>query len=96
MQLFSADATMFKKKKLPTKLIKPPSKVAHNRSQTFLCAGSAARTDQKQKSRTTESPLMQDWVFRLEFLFFKGYCQYFIMAVIDHMTCYNVTRLDPL
>ena len=45
---------------------KPPSKVAHNRPPTFfLCTGPAAQTAQKQKSRTTKSPLMQDWVFRL-------------------------------
>ena len=42
------------------------SKVAHNRPPTFfLCTGPAAQTVQKQKSRTTKSPLMQDWVFRL-------------------------------
>ena len=47
---------------------KSPSKVAHNRPPTcFLCTGLAAKTAQKQKSRTTESPLMQDWVFRLGF-----------------------------
>ena len=47
---------------------KPPSKVAHNRPPTFfLCTGPAAQTAQKQKSRTTKSPLMQDWVFRLGF-----------------------------
>ena len=45
---------------------KLPSKVAHNRPPTFfLCTGLAAQTAQKQKSRTTNSPLMQDWVFRL-------------------------------
>ena len=55
MQFFSADAIVF-------------SKVAHNRPPTFfLCTGPAAETAQKQKSRTTKSPLMQDWVFRLEF-----------------------------
>ena len=31
----------------------------------FLCTGPAAQTAQKQKYRTTKSPLMQDWVFRL-------------------------------
>ena len=31
----------------------------------FLCTGLAAQTAQKQESRTTKSPLMQDWVFRL-------------------------------
>ena len=45
---------------------KPPSKVAHNRPPTFfLCTGPAAQTAQKQKSRTTKRPLMQDWIFRL-------------------------------
>ena len=29
--------------------------------------GPAAQLAQKQKSRTTKSPLMQDWVFRLGF-----------------------------
>ena len=47
---------------------KPPSKVAHNRPPTFfLCTGPAAQTAKKQKSCTTKSPLMQDWVFRLGF-----------------------------
>ena len=31
----------------------------------FLCTGLAAQMAQKQKSSTTKSPLMQDWVFRL-------------------------------
>ena len=31
----------------------------------FLCTGPAAQTFQKQKTRTTKSPLMLDWVFRL-------------------------------
>ena len=45
---------------------KPPSKVAHNRPRTFFfCTGPAAQTAKKQKSHTTKSPLMQDWVFRL-------------------------------
>ena len=43
---------------------KSPLKVTHNRPPTFLlCTGSAAQTAQKQKFRTTKSPLMQDWVF---------------------------------
>ena len=43
---------------------KPPSKVAHNRPPTFfLCTGQAAKTAQKQKSRNTKSPLMQDWAY---------------------------------
>ena len=45
---------------------KPPSKVAHNQPSTFFFnTGPAAKTAQKQKSRTPKSPLMQDWVFRL-------------------------------
>jgi hypothetical protein len=45
---------------------KLPSKVAHNRPPTFFFnTGPAAHTAQKQKSRTSKSPLMQDWVFRL-------------------------------
>ena len=41
-------------------------KVAHNRPPNFFFStGPAAQTAQKQKSRTTKSPLMQDWVFRL-------------------------------
>jgi hypothetical protein len=47
MQLFSADATIFSKKKKSAhkKLKKLPSKVAHNRPQTFFsCTGPAAQT----------------------------------------------------
>ena len=41
-------------------------KVAHNQPPTFfLYTGPAAQTAQKQKSSTTKSPLMQDWVFRM-------------------------------
>ena len=67
MQLFSADAIVFTKKKFdPENMKKPPSKFAHNQPPTFfLCTSPAAQTAQKQKSRTTKSPLMQDWVFRL-------------------------------
>ena len=70
MQLFSADASVFKeikKKKFdPENMKKLPSKVGQNRPLTFfLCSGLAAQMAQKQKSRTTKSPLMQDWVFRL-------------------------------
>ena len=67
MQLFSADAIVLSKKILIPKTLKnPPSKVAHNWPPTFfLCTGPAAQTAQEQKSRTTKSPLMQDWVFRL-------------------------------
>ena len=45
---------------------KPPSRVAYDRPKiTFFSIGPAAQIAQKQKSRTTKSPLMQDWVFRL-------------------------------
>ena len=44
MQLFSADATIFKKKKF-AHVKKTPSKVAHNRPQTFFSStGPAAQT----------------------------------------------------
>ena len=60
MQLFSADAIVFskksKKKICPRKHEKTALKVAHKL---------AAQTARKQKSCTTTSPLMQDWVFRL-------------------------------
>ena len=63
MQLFSADATMFLKKISPENMKKLPSKVAHNRPKIiFFITGLAAQIAQKQKSRTTKSPLMQDWV----------------------------------
>ena len=55
MQLFSADGTIFLIFFAHENMKKTPSKVAHNRPQMV----------QKQKSRTTKSPLMQDWVFRL-------------------------------
>ena len=47
---------------------KLPSKVAHDRPITIfyvLTSSPAAQTAQNQKSRTTKSPLMQDWVFGL-------------------------------
>ena len=44
----------------------PPSIVAHNWPKIiFFSTGLAAQTARKRKSRTTKSPLMQDWVFRL-------------------------------
>ena len=50
----------------PENMKRPPSKVAHNRPRSFFFStGLAAQTAQKQKSSTTKSPLMQDWVFRL-------------------------------
>ena len=57
----------FQKNKILTPKMKElPSKVAHNRPPTFFFStGPAAQTAQKQKSRTTKSPLMQDWVTRL-------------------------------
>ena len=44
---------------------KLPSKVAHNWPRFFFSTGPAAQTAQKQKSHTTTSPLMQNWLFRL-------------------------------
>ena len=61
MQLFSADAIVLKKKIDPENMKKPLSKVAYNQHQ-FFCTGLAAQTAPKQKSRTSKSPLMQDWV----------------------------------
>jgi len=50
----------------PEKVKKPHSKVVHSRPPTFFFStGPAAQTAQKPKYRTTKSPLMQDWVFRL-------------------------------
>ena len=66
MQLFREDATIFIKKNAPENMKKPPSKVAQNGPRTFFFStGLAAQMVQKQKSNTTQSPLMQDWVFRL-------------------------------
>ena len=41
----------------------------------FFNTSSANQTAQKQKSRTTKSPLMQDWVFRLGGKYFIGEIQ---------------------
>ena len=46
----------------PENMKKTPSKVAHNLPRFFFSIGPAAQTAQKQKSRTTKSPLIQDWV----------------------------------
>ena len=49
-----------------------PSKVAHNGPRTFFfCTGTAAQTAQKQKSRTTKSPLKHDWVFTIGVFFYE-------------------------
>jgi hypothetical protein len=69
MQVFSADTTILSKNLkinfAPENMKKPLSKVAHNRPIFFFSTGPAAQTARKQKSRTTKSPFMQDWVFRL-------------------------------
>ena len=70
MQLFSADAIVFSKKKLknfltPKTWKNRPQKLLIIAPNFFLCTGPAAQTAQKQKSCTNKSPLMQDWVFRL-------------------------------
>ena len=79
MQLFSAGAIVFSKKKsrffLTPKTWKncPQKLLTRNRPQTFLCTGPAAEMAQKQKCRTTKSPFMQDLVFRLgSKQFFRG------------------------
>ena len=45
----------------PENMKKTPLKVVYNWQRFFSRAGPAAQTAQKQKSRTTKSPLMQDW-----------------------------------
>ena len=62
MQLFSADAVF---KITPKTWKNCPQKLLIIGNQLFLSTGPAAQTAQKQKSHTTKSPLMQDWVFRL-------------------------------
>ena len=58
MQLFSADATMFKKKIniffAPENMKKPPSKVAHNRPRTFFSV--LARLPKRPKNRNLVPP----------------------------------------
>ena len=67
MQLFSSDATIFIKVAghffALENMKKPPSEVADNRPRIFFFStGPAAQSAQKQKSRTTKSPLMHlDW-----------------------------------
>ena len=65
MQLFSADAKVFSKK-FKKDFLTP--KTWKNFPQKLLIIGPQIFfyvLAQKQKSRTTKSPLMQDWVFRL-------------------------------
>ena len=61
MQLFSADACVFKKKIKnvldPENMKKLPSNVAHIGPQLFLCTGPAAQMAQKQKYHNTQKPL---------------------------------------
>ena len=70
MQFFSVEAIVFSKifkKKFDPQNMKKPAlkKLLISDPQLFLCIGPAAQTAQKQKSCTTKSPLMQDWVFRM-------------------------------
>ena len=69
MQLFSADASVFKKTLNlffdPENMKKFHQKLLIIGPILFLCTGPAAQTAQKTKPRTTKSPLMQDWVLRL-------------------------------
>ena len=62
---FSEKATKIWKILDPENMKNLPSNVAHNLPQFFFIYWPAVQTAQKQKSRTTKSPLIQDWVFRL-------------------------------
>ena len=70
MQLFSADAIVFSRKiqffLTPKKWKNLPQKLLIIHPWLFLCTSPAAQTAQKQKSRTTKSPLMQDWILKLQ------------------------------
>ena len=84
MQLFSADAIVFSKKKLkifltPKTWKNRPQKLLIIAPNFFLCTGPAAQTAQKQKSCTNKSPLMQNWV---DWGFKEHLLQKFIFAVI--------------
>ena len=46
---------------------------------------------QKQKSRTTKSPLMKDWVFRLGFLLRPSY-QSSVGSYCDFIHCMNLSH----
>ena len=74
---------------------KPPLKVAHNWPKViFFNTGPAAQMAQKQKSRTTKSPLMQDWVFRLGKSRFNQIClllRYFLIMLFNHF--YRQTQM---
>ena len=65
MQLCSADATIFLNKNLT--FCFAPENIKNKRPQKLLIIGQIffSVLAQKQKSRTSKSPLMQDWVFRL-------------------------------
>ena len=49
---------------------------------TKTCTGPTAHIAQKQKSLTTKSPLMQDWVFRLGSRYFLGKMFCFSVLVV--------------
>ena len=62
LQCFFLKLTFF----LPLKTLKKhPQKLLIIDPIFFFDTGPAAQTDHKRKSRTTKSPLLQDWVFRL-------------------------------
>ena len=66
MQLFIADATIFLKKNWNFSLsLKTWKLLIISPEPIFFSTCPATQTAQRQKSRTTKSPLMQDWVFRL-------------------------------
>ena len=66
---------------------KPHSKVAQNRPPTvFVRTGPVAQKALNQKSHTTKSPLMQDWVFRMHVTVLSLVCDF---ALLSHFVCKN-------
>ena len=60
----------------------------------FFTTDPAAQTDQKQKSRFTKSPLMQDWVFGLG-LNITGLCKVGRYLPYDHKQYYYKNKCFP-
>ena len=98
MQLFSADATMFLNiyflKFLPPKTWKNlPQKLLIIGPELFLYStGPDAKMAQKQKSRTTKSSLLQDWVFRLGLQTYKNSTHIVEQFCLPDNTTYNIMR----
>ena len=72
---------------------KKMSSKAHNRPKIiFFSTGPAAQMAQKQKSRTTKSRLMQDWVFRL------GYSPFVTWQSLDCLltTCLSTSSCSRI